>query len=63
LEKTYHVDIDVADPQLNDLKLNAQFDKKPIDFILNVVGLTFNLELKIENEQYIFSNRINNENN
>ncbi|KAF0239044.1 MAG: anti-FecI sigma factor [Prolixibacteraceae bacterium] len=60
LEKTYHVDINVADPQLNDLKLNAQFDKKPIEFILNVVGLTFNLELKVENEQYIFSNRLNN---
>jgi len=63
LEKTYHVDIELSGPQLNDLKLNAQFDKKPIDFILNVVGLTFNLELKVENEQYIFSNRINNENN
>jgi len=63
LEKTYHVKIEVTDPGLNDLKLNAQFDKKPIDFILNVVGLTFNLELKVENEQYIFSNHINNENN
>jgi ferric-dicitrate binding protein FerR (iron transport regulator) len=62
LEKTYHVDIEVSDPRLNDLKLNAQFDKKPIDFILNVVGLTFNLELKVENEQYIFSNRLTNEN-
>ncbi len=63
LEKTYHVDIEVSDPRLNDLKLSAQFDKKPIEFILNVVGLTFNLELKVENEQYIFSNSINNENN
>jgi len=59
LEKTYHVKIQVTDPELNDLKLNAQFDKKPIDFILNVVGLTFNLELSVENEQYIFSSRIN----
>ncbi len=62
LEKTYHVDIEVSDPRLNELKLNAQFDKKPIDFILNVVGLTFNLELKVENEQYIFSKRLTNEN-
>jgi transmembrane sensor len=59
LEKTYHVDIEVSDPELNDLKLSAQFDKKPIDFILNVVELTFNLELSVENEQYIFSSRIN----
>jgi transmembrane sensor len=63
LEKTYHVNIQVTDPVLNDLKLNAQFDKKPIDFILNVVGLTFNLELSVVDEQYTFSSRIKNENN
>lgn len=63
LEKTYHVNIMVAEPKLNELKLNAQFDKKSIDFILNVVGLTFNLDLSTENEQYTFSSRINNENN
>ena len=60
LEKTYHVKIQVTDPKLNDLKLNAQFDKKPIDFILNVVGLTFNLELSVDNEQYTFSSHKNN---
>jgi ferric-dicitrate binding protein FerR (iron transport regulator) len=60
LEKTYHVKIQVTDPELNALKLNAQFDKKPIDFILNVVGLTFNLELSVENEQYTFSSHKNN---
>ena len=59
LEKTYHVKIQVSDPKLNDLKLNAQFDKKTIDFILNVVGLTFNLELSFEDEQYTFSSRMN----
>jgi ferric-dicitrate binding protein FerR (iron transport regulator) len=60
LEKTYHVNIKVVEPELNDLKLNAQFDKKSIDFILNVVELTFNLQLSVDNEQYTFSNRINN---
>ena len=59
LEKTYHVKIQVSDPKLNDLKLSAQFDKKPIDFILNVVGLTFNLELSVEDEQYKFSSHKN----
>jgi ferric-dicitrate binding protein FerR (iron transport regulator) len=63
LEKTYHVKIQVDKPELNDLILNAQFDKKPIDFILNVVGLTFNLELSVEDEQYIFSSQKTNENN
>ena len=59
LEKTYHVNIQVNDADFNDLKLNAQFNKKSIDFILNVVELTFNLELSADNEQYTFSNRIN----
>ena len=60
LEKTYHVNIEVSEPKLNDLKLNAQFDKKPIDFILNVVSLTFNLDLSVDNELYTFSNHKNN---
>jgi ferric-dicitrate binding protein FerR (iron transport regulator) len=60
LEKTYHVNIDVLQPELNDLKLNAQFDNKPIDFILNVVSLTFNLDLSVDNELYTFSNHKNN---
>ncbi len=60
LEKTYHVNIDVLEPELYELKLNAQFDKKPIDFILNVVSLTFNLKLSVDNEQYTFSNHKNN---
>ena len=60
LEKTYHVNIEVLEPELNDLKLNAQFDKKPIDFILNVVSLTFNLNLSVDDELYTFSNHKNN---
>lgn len=60
LEKTYHVNIEVLQPELKDLKLNAQFDKKPIDFILNVVSLTFNLDLSVDNELYTFSNHKNN---
>ena len=57
LEKTYHINIEVLEPELNDLKLNAQFDKKPIDFILNVVSLTFNLNLSVDNEQFTFSSQ------
>ncbi len=60
LEKTYHVNIEVSVPELNDLKLNAQFDKKPIDFILNVVSLTFNLDLTVDEELYTFSIHKNN---
>lgn len=61
LENSYHVDIEVSQPELNDLKLTAHFENKSIDFVLNVVRLTFNLELSEENEQFTFSGRINNE--
>lgn len=57
LEKVYHIDIHLAEPELNDLLLTAQFDKKPVDFILNVVRLTFNLELSGEDEQFTLSGR------
>ena len=59
LEKVYHVNIQLSEPELNDLLLEAHFDKKPIDFILNVVRLTFDLNLSVENEQYTFSSRTN----
>ncbi|NOR74784.1 MAG: DUF4974 domain-containing protein [Draconibacterium sp.] len=59
LEKVYHVEIKLTEPELETLKLTAQFDKKPIDLVLDVVRLTFNLELTGENEQFTLSNRIN----
>jgi ferric-dicitrate binding protein FerR (iron transport regulator) len=59
LEKVYHVNIQVEETEINDLLLKAHFDKKPIDFVLNVVRLTFNLELSGENEQFTLSNRKN----
>ncbi len=60
LENTYHIDIEVSQPELNDLKLTAHFENRPIDFVLNVVRLTFNLDLSEENEQFTFSGRSKN---
>lgn len=57
LEKVYHVDIQVADPEINELLLKAHFDKKPIDFVLNVIRLTFNLDLSVENERFLLTSR------
>jgi hypothetical protein len=39
--------------------LTAEFDKKPIDFVLNVVTLTFDLDLKFENDHYILAKQVN----
>lgn len=57
LEKVYQVDILLKESELNDLMLTAQFEEKPVDFILNVIRLTFNLNLSAENEQFILSGR------
>ena len=59
LEKVYHIEIQVKEAELNDLLLTAHFDKKPIDFVLDVVRLTFNLELSGENELFTLSSRNN----
>ncbi len=60
LEKVYHTEIKLLEPNLGTLKLTAHFDKKPIGFVLNVVRLTFNLELTGENEHFTLSSRTNN---
>jgi len=55
LKKVYRVDIQLTDKELNNLVLTAEFNKKPVDFILNVIQLTFDLELEEKNGQYILS--------
>ena len=57
LEKVYHVEIQVINPEINDLLLNAQFDHKPVEFVLNVIQITFNLDLAGENKQFTISER------
>ena len=59
LEKAYHINITVAEPELNDLLYEGHFDQQPIDFVLDVIRLTFNLELSVENEHYTLSSRTN----
>jgi ferric-dicitrate binding protein FerR (iron transport regulator) len=55
LENIYHVDIQLEDNELEKLVLTAHFESKPHDFILNVIQLTFGLELTRENGAYILS--------
>lgn len=55
LNKTYYTEIHLDGENLENLALTAQFEQKPIDFILNVVQITFGLELKQENNVYILS--------
>jgi ferric-dicitrate binding protein FerR (iron transport regulator) len=55
LNKTYHSNIQLIGENVDQLALTAQFEKKPVDFILNVIQLTFGLNLEMENEKYILS--------
>lgn len=57
LEKTYHVEIDLSEPELNDLRYEGHFDQKPADFVLDVIRLTFDLELTGDAEHYTLSSR------
>ena len=59
LEKVYHIEIQLTEPDLENLLLTAHFNKKPIDFILDVVRLTFKLELTGENEHFTLASRNN----
>lgn len=52
LEKVYKVEIKLADEKLSTLKLTAQFNDYPLDFILKVIETTFNIEVKKEKGQY-----------
>jgi len=55
LEKVYHTEIQLSDPALNELVLTAHFDNQTIDFILEVIRLTFNLELSAQKGQYFLT--------
>ncbi|MBN1984699.1 MAG: FecR domain-containing protein [Prolixibacteraceae bacterium] len=57
LEKVYHTDIQLLEPELNHLVYTGHFDQKPVDFVLDVIRLTFNLNLSEKNEQFTLSSR------
>ncbi len=53
LEKVYKVNIRLDDPKLNGLLLTAHFNDYPLEFILKVIGTTFQMETKKIDGQYI----------
>ncbi len=59
LNKAYHTEIKLNNENLENLVLTAQFEKKSVDFILNVLQLTFGLELIREDNIYILSEKLN----
>lgn len=57
LSKTYHIEILLENKKLENLLLTAEFEKKPAEFILDVISLTFDLELTQENNTYMLSEK------
>ena len=59
LEKTYHTSIQL-NKELENLLLTARFEDKSAEFILDVIRLTFDLELTHKNGVYILSEKTSN---
>lgn len=57
LQEVFHTEIKLHNDELNNLMLTAQFDNKPEKFILDVICLTFDLELAYRNNSYILSKK------
>ncbi len=57
LNKVYYTDIQLENKEMENLLLTAQFEEKSADFILNVIRLTFDLELKQENGVHILTGK------
>lgn len=57
LEKVYHTRIELKDAELENLLLTAQFENKTAEFILDVICLTFNLELTQQNGTFMLSKK------
>ena len=57
LEKIYHVDILLENHELEELLLTAQFEDKSAEFILDVISLTFDLELTQYNDEFIITKK------
>ncbi len=57
LNNVYHVDIETSNPEIENLMLTASFNDKSIDFVLDVIRMTFDLEVSRENETYLLKSQ------
>ncbi len=59
LNNVYPGQVRLVDPELEQLLLTARFDNRPLDFILEVIALTHNLEIAKEEGQYVLKSAEN----
>ena len=55
LESVYNVNINIEDDHVKTLKFSANFDHQPLDKILKVIALTFDIEIEYKNNMINFN--------
>lgn len=53
LKRAYNIEIKVADPEINELRLTSPFEQQPQDTIVKLICTTFNLRSVREGDTYI----------
>ena len=57
ISKLYNIQIRTVEPGLNELKYTGHFENSSIDFILEVISLTFDIEVNKESECYFLDKK------
>lgn len=55
LENTYHVKVEGADAHIDTLRYTADFEKQNLDFIVDVIGRTLNLNVSKTDDGIVFA--------
>lgn len=55
LNKTYNISIIIENEELNNCKLTANFNNRPISFIFEILKLNFDIEIIQEGDKYIIT--------
>ncbi len=58
LSKGYHKNIKISSTDLQDLSLTTKFENESLENALQIIAETLQLEVKIENNAYVFSKKI-----
>ena len=58
LSKVYNVKVKTEELQIDTLRLTSKFENNTLDFVLEVIALTHDLEVKTENEYYVLKKRL-----
>ena len=58
LSKVYNVEVRTEELQIDTLRLTSRFENNTLDFVLEVIALTHDLDVETENEYYVLKKRL-----